>query len=153
MNSSERGIPDPENEIDKLYIENRRKEKSPSWTPQELALALGFEAQPHEKGDPVQVYHKSAENGHVYKFCIQNSKYSSERGVRISLGVAGMSKEVILCQDKPFDDDMKELGLVTRTSAKMFWRPELQTKEIFEKLQRYIRDLEESNFFEDLLKT
>jgi len=151
MNQPESGIPQSETEIEEPKP-RRRKEKVPTWTPQEIALTLGYKKMPHEKGDPVQKYCKVVENGHVYRFNIQNSKYSDERGVRISMGIVGSPKNVVLCQDRRFDEDMKDLGLVTRTSAGMFWRPELQTKEVFEKLTQYIRNLEETGFFEDLIE-
>ena len=67
MNQPESGIPQSETEIEEPKP-RRRKEKVPTWTPQEIALSLGYKKMPHEKGDPVQEYCKAVENGHVYRF-------------------------------------------------------------------------------------
>lgn len=127
-------------------------------TPEKLALALGYIKQKKEKGDFVWQYNKTSESGFTQTFKVQNSKYSDERGVRITLGVIpapgsqGQTfREVMLCQNKMFDEDMISLGLVTRTSAGMFYRPEL-TPEVYTGLMGYIKNLEESGFFESLVK-
>ena len=149
MNSFELGSGQP-------IIENKKPKEIN--TPEKLALALGYVKLPKEKGDFHWEYRKLVESGITQTFKVQNSKYSDERGVRITLGAIPGSrsegqrfKEVTLCQDKLFDDDMKAIGLVTRTSAGMFYRPEL-TPEVYNKLLKYIKDLEESGFFEDLVK-
>ncbi len=121
-----------------------------------VAMALGYQKQPWKRSDVVSVFEKPTKSGVVYRFTIQNSKYG-EQGVRIVIGARSTPealkefKGVNLCQDQPFNDDMKELGLVTRTSAKMFFRPEM-TPEVRDKLVVYINNLEENGFFEDLLK-
>lgn len=141
------------------HSDTEHKKRKVVNTPEKLALALGYVKLPREKGDFLYEYRKSVENGFAHTFTVQNSKYADERGVRISLGVipasrseGERSRKVMLCQNKLFDDDMKAIGLVTRTSAGMFYSPEL-TPEIYEKLFKYIQDLEDNGFFESLLKT
>lgn len=144
----------PEIAVDYTVVESKKRKEIN--TPEKLALALGYVKLPKEKGDFVWEYQKIVESGVTQTFKVQNSKNSDERGVRITLGAIPGSRssgqqfrEVMLCQDKLFDDDMKAIGLVTRTSARMFYRPEL-TPEVYEKLFKYIQDLESKGFFEDL---
>lgn len=148
---------EPERSVGQLNIESKKRKEIN--TPEKLALALGYVKLPKEKGDFVWEYQKLVESGVTQTFKVQNSKYSDERGVRITLGAIPGSRssgqrfrEVMLCQNKLFDDDMKTIGLVTRTSTRMFYRPEL-TPEVYEKLLKYIQELESKGFFEDMLKS
>ena len=146
----------PEVDIDQSVVESKRHKEIN--TPEKLALALGYVKLPKEKGDVLWEYRKLVKSGITQTFKVQNSKYSDERGVRITLGAIPGSRsegqrfrEVMLCQDKLFDEDMKAVLLVTRTSAGMFYRPELAL-EVYNKLFKYIKELEENGFFENLVK-
>ena len=147
---------EPERPVGESNVERKRRVIN---TPEKLALALGFVKLPKKRGDFVWEYQKTVESGVTQTLRVQNSKYSDERGVRITLGAipaprspGQRPREVMLCQNKLFDDDMKAIGLVTRTSAGMFYRPEL-TPPVFDKLFEYIKKLEDSSFFENLTQT
>jgi len=119
-----------------------------------LAEALGFTRNLNEKVRWYREYWKLTDSGGHITLAFQDGKYGG--GERIIIGVKRSQlspkndKEFNLCQDKLFAEAIGKLGL-TLDGASMFIKSELKNGG-YQKLYRFLLELEESGFYEEELK-
>ncbi len=122
-----------------------------------LAEALGLTRNPNEKARWYREYWKplETETGGLITLAFQDGD-ADRGGERIIIGVKRgeksrkNDKEYYLCQDELFDKAMEKLGL-SKNTLKMFLKSELKNGG-YQKLYRFLLELEESGFYEDQLK-
>ena len=121
----------------------------------ELAEALGFTRNPKEKERWYREYWKPVGSSGYSTLAFQDGKLI-RNGERIIIGVKRSQlspmndKEFNLCQDKLFAEAIGKLGL-TLDGASMFIKSELKNGG-YQKLYRFLLELEESGFYEEELK-
>ena len=117
-----------------------------------LAEALGLTRNPDEKARWYREYWKQVGKGYV-TLAFQDGKYGGERiiiGVKRSELSPKNDKGFNLCQDGMFAEAIGKLGL-SRNEAIMFVKSELKNGG-YQKLYRFLLELEENGFYKDLLK-
>src|SRR3989344_5115876 len=117
-----------------------------------LAEALGFIRNPNEEARWYREYWKPLETGELITLAFQDGD-ADRGGERIIIGVKRgeksrkNDKEYYLCQNELFDKAMEKLGL-SKNTLNMFLKSELKNGG-YQKLYRFLLELEESGFYED----